>query len=222
MISKKHGYSMLIDDIKQQLVSVDDHVLRIETIPLMVSSIGLGCMGMSHAYGPAAKKCDMIELIHAAVERGVKFFDTAEVYGPFINEELLGEALAPFGEKVVIATKFGFKFGANGPSKMAANQAIVDLVKLIAKQKNASPAQIALSWVMAQSRGLYRYQVQLNYTALRKISKVSMSSLLLSQYYHPNPESNCPYFSIVFDPLTNLHLCPNFRNNLISPPRKNF
>jgi aryl-alcohol dehydrogenase-like predicted oxidoreductase len=75
---------------------------------LEVSSIGLGCMGMSFGYGPAADKKEMIALIRSAVERGVTFFDTAEVYGPFINEELVGEALAPFRGKVVIATKFGF------------------------------------------------------------------------------------------------------------------
>ena len=73
-----------------------------------VSAIGLGCMGLSFAYGPAVEKQQGIALIRAAVERGVTFFDTAEVYGPFTNEELVGEALAPFREQVVIATKFGF------------------------------------------------------------------------------------------------------------------
>src|SRR5438094_7091007 len=76
---------------------------------LEVSAIGLGCMGMSFGYGPAKDKQEMISLIRAAVDRGVTFFDTAEVYGPFINEELVGEALAPFRKQVVIATKFGFK-----------------------------------------------------------------------------------------------------------------
>ena len=76
---------------------------------LEVSAIGLGCMGMSFGYGPPADKQEMISLIRTAVERGVTFFDTAEVYGPFTNEELLGEALAPVRDKVVIATKFGFK-----------------------------------------------------------------------------------------------------------------
>jgi len=76
---------------------------------LEVSAIGLGCMGMSFGYGPAKDKKQMIELLHAAVERGVTFFDTAEVYGPFTNEELVGEGLAPFRKQVVIATKFGFK-----------------------------------------------------------------------------------------------------------------
>jgi aryl-alcohol dehydrogenase-like predicted oxidoreductase len=79
---------------------------------LEVSALGLGCMGMSANYGPAADKRDMIALIGAAVERGVTFFDTAEVYGPFVNEELVGEALAPFKNKVVIATKFGFDLDA--------------------------------------------------------------------------------------------------------------
>jgi aryl-alcohol dehydrogenase-like predicted oxidoreductase len=77
---------------------------------LEVSAIGLGCMGMSFGYGPAADKQDMIKLMHAAVEQGVTFFDTAEVYGPFVNEELVGEALARYKGKVVIATKFGFKY----------------------------------------------------------------------------------------------------------------
>jgi aryl-alcohol dehydrogenase-like predicted oxidoreductase len=76
---------------------------------LEVSALGLGCMGMSFGYGPAADKKEMISLIRTAVERGVTFFDTAEVYGPFTNEELVGEALAPVRGQVVIATKFGFK-----------------------------------------------------------------------------------------------------------------
>jgi aryl-alcohol dehydrogenase-like predicted oxidoreductase len=75
---------------------------------LEVSAIGLGCMGMSFSYGPPKDKQEMISLLHAAAERGVTFFDTAEVYGPFTNEELVGEALAPFRGRVVIATKFGF------------------------------------------------------------------------------------------------------------------
>jgi aryl-alcohol dehydrogenase-like predicted oxidoreductase len=80
---------------------------------LEVSAIGLGCMGMSFGYGPAADKQEMIALIRTAVERGVTFFDTAEVYGPFTNEELVGEALSPFRSRVVIATKFGFKLDPN-------------------------------------------------------------------------------------------------------------
>src|SRR6266851_1223699 len=76
---------------------------------LEVSAIGLGCMGMSFGYGPPGDKQEMISLIRKAVELGVTFFDTAEVYGPFLNEELVGEALAPFRKQVAIATKFGFK-----------------------------------------------------------------------------------------------------------------
>src|SRR5947209_17575920 len=76
---------------------------------LEVSAIGLGCMGLSFGLGPAVDKQTGITLIRAAVERGVTFFDTAEVYGPFTNEELVGEALAPFRKQVVIATKYGFK-----------------------------------------------------------------------------------------------------------------
>src|SRR5271154_4439736 len=81
---------------------------------LKVSALGLGCMGMSFGLGPAKDKTEMTALIRAAVERGVTFFDTAEVYGPFTNEELVGEALAPFRGKVAIATKFGFKPGPDG------------------------------------------------------------------------------------------------------------
>ena len=81
---------------------------------LAVSAIGLGCMGMSSGYGPPKDKQEMISLLRAAVERGVTFFDTAEVYGPFTNEELVGEALAPMRERVVIATKFGFQISAKG------------------------------------------------------------------------------------------------------------
>jgi aryl-alcohol dehydrogenase-like predicted oxidoreductase len=81
---------------------------------LEVSAIGLGCMGMSFGYGPAADKREMISLIQSAVERGVTLFDTAEVYGPFTNEELVGEALSPVRDQVVIATKFGFKLDPTG------------------------------------------------------------------------------------------------------------
>lgn len=85
---------------------------------LEVSAMGLGCMGMSFGYGPKADETEMIKLIHAAVEKGITFFDTAEVYGPFINEELVGKALAPFKNKVVIATKFGFHLDPNQGYKM--------------------------------------------------------------------------------------------------------
>lgn len=81
---------------------------------LEVSAVGLGCMGMSFSYGPAGDKQEMISLLRSAVERGITFFDTAEVYGPFINEELVGEALSPVRDRVVIATKFGFKLDPKG------------------------------------------------------------------------------------------------------------
>jgi len=81
---------------------------------LEVSALGLGCMGMSFSYGPPKDKQEMIALIRTAVDRGITFFDTAEVYGPFTNEDLVGEALAPFHRKVVIATKFGFKLKPSG------------------------------------------------------------------------------------------------------------
>src|ERR1700684_901456 len=81
---------------------------KLGTSNLEVSALGLGCMGMSFSYGPPKDKQEMTALIRLAVERGVTFFDTAEVYGPLLNEELVGEALAPFRGQVVIATKFGF------------------------------------------------------------------------------------------------------------------
>ena len=87
---------------------------RLGNSNLEVSAIGLGCMGMTHGYGPAGDKNEMITLMRKAVERGVTFFDTAEVYGPFTNEELVGEALAPYRGNVVIATKFGIKMDLNG------------------------------------------------------------------------------------------------------------
>ena len=90
------------------------HTRTLGKSTLEVSAIGLGCMGMSHGYGPASDKREMIALLRSAVERGVTFFDTAEAYGPYVNEELVGEALAPFRDRVVIATKFGFKFGPTG------------------------------------------------------------------------------------------------------------
>src|SRR5258707_8171221 len=81
---------------------------------LEVSAIGLGCMGMSFSYGPPKDKREMIALLRAAVERGTTFFDTAEVYGPYTNEELVGEALAPFRRQVGIASKFGFDLSGSG------------------------------------------------------------------------------------------------------------
>jgi aryl-alcohol dehydrogenase-like predicted oxidoreductase len=90
------------------------HTRTLGTSELGVSAIGLGCMGMSFSYGPPKDRQAMVKLIRTAVERGVTFFDTAEVYGPFTNEELVGEALAPFRGEVVIATKFGFELDPNG------------------------------------------------------------------------------------------------------------
>lgn len=87
---------------------------KLGTSNLEVSAMGLGCMGMSSGYGPPGDRQEMIALLRAAVERGVTFFDTAQVYGPFTNEDLVGEALAPFRGRVIIATKFGFEFDADG------------------------------------------------------------------------------------------------------------
>jgi aryl-alcohol dehydrogenase-like predicted oxidoreductase len=100
---------------------------------LEVSAIGLGCMGMSWSYGPPEDKHEMIALIRAAVERGITFFDTAEVYGPLSNEELVGEALAPFRGRVVIATKFGWEADPNNSSKWTALNSRPDHIKQVAE-----------------------------------------------------------------------------------------
>jgi aryl-alcohol dehydrogenase-like predicted oxidoreductase len=101
---------------------------------LEVSAIGLGCMGLSYGYGPAVSKQDGISLIRAAYERGVTFFDTAEAYGPFTNEELVGEAVAPFRKQVVIATKFGFAHDPNGGLKMNVMDSRPEHVKQVAEE----------------------------------------------------------------------------------------
>src|SRR6185436_19192569 len=100
---------------------------------LEVSALGFGCMGLNFSYGPAGDKAEMIALVRAAAERGVTFFDTAEVYGPLTNEELVGEALAPFRGKVVIATKFGFKLDPKGGPKWAGLDSRPEHIKLVAE-----------------------------------------------------------------------------------------
>jgi aryl-alcohol dehydrogenase-like predicted oxidoreductase len=100
---------------------------------LEVSAIGFGCMGMSWSYGPPKDKQEMISLLHAAVERGVTFFDTAEVYGPFLNEELVGEALAPFHGKVVIATKFGWEANSDDGGKWNALNSRPEHIRQVAE-----------------------------------------------------------------------------------------
>jgi len=100
---------------------------------LEVSAIGLGCMGMSFGYGPAGDKQQMISVIRAAVERGVTFFDTAEVYGPFTNEVLVGEALAPFRGQVMIATKFGWKPASNGEARWSELDSRPEHIKEVAE-----------------------------------------------------------------------------------------
>src|SRR5471032_3032764 len=100
---------------------------------LEVSALGLGCMGMSFGYGPAADNQEMISLIRTAVERGVTFFDTAEVYGPFTNEELVGEALAPFREQVLIATKFGWEANPDDGGKWNALNSLPEHIKQAAE-----------------------------------------------------------------------------------------
>src|SRR4051812_21197440 len=100
---------------------------------LEVSAVGLGCMGMSWSYGPAKERQEMISLLRAAVERGVTFFDTAEVYGPYTNEELLGEALAPFRGQVVIATKFGWAPAAPGEARWSTLNSRPEHIKQVAE-----------------------------------------------------------------------------------------
>jgi aryl-alcohol dehydrogenase-like predicted oxidoreductase len=101
---------------------------------LEVSAIGLGCMGMSWSYGPPKDKQEMIALLHAAVERGVTFFDTAEVYGPLLNEELVGEALAPFHGRVVVATKFGWAPNPSDGGKWSVLNSRPEHIKQVAEQ----------------------------------------------------------------------------------------
>jgi aryl-alcohol dehydrogenase-like predicted oxidoreductase len=101
---------------------------------LEVSAIGLGCMGMSFGYGPAADKQEMISLLRTAVERGVTFFDTAEVYGPFANEELVGEALSPIREQLVIATKFGFNIDPAGERPWTGLNSRPEHIKQVAEE----------------------------------------------------------------------------------------
>jgi aryl-alcohol dehydrogenase-like predicted oxidoreductase len=100
---------------------------------LEVSALGLGCMGMSFSYAPFPDKQEMISLIRTAVERGITFFDTAEVYGPFVNEELVGEALAPFRGQVVIATKFGFKPASSGEARWSELDSRPEHIKEVAE-----------------------------------------------------------------------------------------
>src|SRR5271156_6249923 len=115
--------SSLIDDVSLDLNMLGQcttdtgEIMQKRTLgkgDLEVSALGLGCMGLSFGLGPATEKSEAIKLIRAAVERGVTFFDTAEVYGPYVNEEVVGEALAPFRKDVVIATKFGFNLNTDG------------------------------------------------------------------------------------------------------------
>src|SRR5437763_4008013 len=112
---------------------------------LEVSAIGFGCMGLSYAYGPATEKRQAINVIRTAVERGVTFFDTAESYGPFTNEELVGEALAPHRDGVVIATKFGFDIAPDGQRRSGsiAGQSISS--RLLKRHSNASRQMLSIS-----------------------------------------------------------------------------
>src|SRR5207245_2664391 len=106
---------------------------RLGNSNMEVSAIGFGCMGMSWSYGPPKDKQEMISLLHAAVERGVTFFDTAEVYGPLLNEELVGEALAPFRGNVVIATKFGWEANPDDGGRWSGLNSRPDHIKQVAE-----------------------------------------------------------------------------------------
>ena len=137
---------------------INHRTLRSGKSSLEVSAIGLGCMGMSYHRGPVPDR-KTISLIRKAVELGVNFFGTAEVYGPFINEELVGEALALFKDEVIIATKFGFNI-QNGkvvgllprftPEAVKANRVLVDAITEFGKSRGLSPTQVAIAWLLAQ------------------------------------------------------------------------
>ena len=121
---------------------------------LEVSALGFGCMGLSYGYGPAMEKQQAIDVIRTAVDRGVTFFDTAEAYGPFANEELVGEALAPYRERVVIATKFGFDIAPDGQRRGGLNskpehirQRCWRLQSRNTSKKMGHPSCAALSWM---------------------------------------------------------------------------
>ncbi len=122
---------------------------------LEVSALGLGCMGMSFGYGVPADKNKMIELIHSALEMGITFFDTAEAYGPFINEELIGEALAPFKGKVIIATKFGFKSNVEDNNRWSALDSRPEHIREVAE---ASLKRLKIDAIDL----LYQHRVDLN------------------------------------------------------------
>jgi aryl-alcohol dehydrogenase-like predicted oxidoreductase len=119
--------------IFQQKIGKKMQTRKLGNSNLEVSALGLGCMGMSFGYGPAGDKKEMIAVIRTAVERGVTFFDTAEVYGPFTNEELVGEALAPFRGQVVIATKFGFAPDPNGGPRWSGLDSRPEHIKQVAE-----------------------------------------------------------------------------------------
>ena len=122
---------------------------------LEVSALGFGCMGMSWSYGPPKDKQEMISLLHAAVERGVTFFDTAEVYGPLANEELVGEALAPFRGEVVIATKFGWEANPEDGGKWSALNSRPEHIKQV--------AEVSLKRLKVDAIDLYyQHRVDLN------------------------------------------------------------
>ena len=122
---------------------------------LEVSALGFGCMGMSFGYGPATDRKQGISVIRAAVERGVTFFDTAEAYGPFTNEELVGEALAPFRDQVVIATKFGFDFESSSMGLNSRPEHIKKVAEASLKRLDIDP--IDLSWARrVEDRGAGR------------------------------------------------------------------
>ncbi len=118
---------------------------------LEVSALGFGCMGLSYGYGPAIEKQQAIDVIRTAVERGVTFFDTAEAYGPFTNEELVGEALAPHREQVVIATKFGFDIAPDGQRRAGSTAGQSTSGRLLKRHSNASRPMSSISFTSTAS-----------------------------------------------------------------------
>ena len=118
---------------------------------LEVSALGFGCMGLSYGYGPAIEKQQAIDVIRKAVDRGVTFFDTAEAYGPFANEELVGEALRPHREQVVIATKFGFDIAPDGQRSGWLNSKPEHISRLLKRHSSASRPMPSISFISTAS-----------------------------------------------------------------------
>ena len=147
-----------------------------------VSALGLGCMGMSFGYGPAPDRGEMIGVIRAAVEHGVTFFDTAEVYGPFINEELVGEALEPFRGQVRIATKFGFKLDPNGGPKWIGLDSTPEHIKEVAEASLKRLRVEAMKDLIVQGKVKHFGLSEAGAQTIRRAHAVQRVAALQSEY----------------------------------------